>query len=277
MNSFRDITQAVGKKIDRMVLSMTDCQSLAEVETRFIEQAGSIFPADCLSWNNWARDLSHIISHRQNDDFETRFDALAEPFMQTLAYHPVAASGHFTPQQSEVMRISDFQSRRTFRENPIYREVYRHLDVFYQISHTACVLEDRRVLLIWNRHTRDFSDLECQMLRFISLRMNLLCQRIYEKEKLEKQWSILNSVIATRTQIPTLQSLSIGDLELLSHLMKGRSRNEIARFSQIRRDSLDKHFSVIRERLGLENHQQLLSALAELRAHPYRQPSLNLR
>lgn len=53
-------------------------------------------------------------------------------------------------------------------------------------------------------------------------------------------------------------------MRLLKKLLKSGTRSGIARELGIRRDSVDKRFGSIRERLGLENHHQLLSALADL-------------
>lgn len=55
------------------------------------------------------------------------------------------------------------------------------------------------------------------------------------------------------------------DLRLLTALLKQQSLAEISETWDIRRDTLDKRLSSIREILGIENTRQLLSALAELR------------
>lgn len=60
-------------------------------------------------------------------------------------------------------------------------------------------------------------------------------------------------------------ALGTRDVVLLSKLLKSPSRETVAGAMGTRQDTLDKRLGSIRERLGLENHHQLLSALADLR------------
>ena len=69
------------------------------------------------------------------------------------------------------MRLSDFESRRQFRENPLFREVYRHLDSHYQLADTPRLLEDRRIVLTWNRRAMDFTERDRQVCQFMGTRL----------------------------------------------------------------------------------------------------------
>lgn len=266
MPGFSQISSAQARRIDRAMMSLADVETLGELEERFIHAAGKLLPADCLCWNNWSRDMSHLMTYRTNDKYHERFDGLVEAFSATVGEHPVIAAKMLDETLRRVMRVSDFQTIVRFRENPLFREVYQHLDSHYQISYTASVLQDRRLILTWNRRALDFTDQDMQVFHFIGQRLGVLSRRIEQREQLESAWKGLSEFVSPRMAGNAVESLGEKDGFLLAELLKSRPRGEIARSMGIRRDSLDKRLGTLRERLGLENHHQLLSALAALRA-----------
>ncbi len=265
MRGFREISTAKARSIDRAMMAMSTLETLDELEERFIQVAGKTLPADCLCWNNWSRDMSHLITFRINDNYTECFTGLLEVFAETVGSHPVIAANQLGETVKRVMRISDFESVASFRENPLFREVYRHLDSHYQICYTASVLRDRRLVLTWNRRALDFTDQDTQVFQYMGLRLGTVSRRIEERQHLDAAWKGLCGFINPRIAAGPVESLGERDGRLLAELLKSRSRGEIAGEMGIRRDSLDKRLGSIRERLGLENHHQLLSALAALR------------
>ncbi len=99
----------------------------------------------------------------------------------------------------------------------------------------------------------------------MGLRLGAISRRIEQRERLEKSWQSLCGFVDARITVGPASSLGAQDLRLLEMLLKSGTRSGIARELGIRRDSVDKRLGMIRERLGLENHHQLLSALAELK------------
>ncbi|MEO5716902.1 MAG: hypothetical protein ABIT37_25705 [Luteolibacter sp.] len=265
MENFRDITEAKARKIDRTMMGLAHLETLDELEERFMEEAGRLLPADCLCWNNWERDLSGLQSYRSNAEYGRIFGELVEVFGEVVMYHPVIAANQLAASTETVQRISDFQTSVAFRENPLFREVYRHLDSLYQISYTASMLKDRRIVLTWNRRALDFSEQDQQIFKFMGLRLGAISRRIEERQQLEKNWRVLCGFVDARMDAGTVLSLGTQDVTLLTELLRSRKRSRIASELGIRRDSVDKRLGSIRERLGLENHHQLLSALAELK------------
>lgn len=247
------------------MLSLTDVETLEELEQRFIQLAGKLLPADCICWNNWTKDLSGPISCRANEEYNERFDELVDAFTQTVSEHPLIAAGKLGDSLRQVMRLSDFQPILEFRENPLFREFYQHVDAHYQICYTASVLQDRRLILTWNRRALDFTDQDAQIFQYMGLRLGIVSRRIEQREKLDAAWKGLCEFVNPRMANASVDSLGEKDGYLLSELLKSRPRVEIAAGMGIRRDSLDKRLGAIREHLGLENHHQLLSALAALR------------
>lgn len=248
------------------MLSLADVETLSDLEHRFIETAGKLLPADCICWNNWSKDMSRLITFRTNDKYHESFEGLMDAFNETVSEHPVIAANKLDDTLRQVMRISDFQSMMEFRENPLFREVYQHLDAHYQICFTPSLLRDRRLLLTWNRRALDFTDQEAEVFHYMGMRLGVISRRIEQREQLDAAWKGLCMFVNSRMENSSVDLLTAKDGYLLGELLKSRPRGEIASGMGIRRDSLDKRLGAIRERLGLENHHQLLSALAALRS-----------
>ena len=265
MMRFREITETMARRIDRTLLGMANVDTVEDLEVRFTAEAAKMLPADCVGWNNWAVDWSGLMSNRMNHEYDGSFTALSGSFAETVAHHPVIAADQITSTSDRVVRMSDFECYGKFKNNPLFLEVYRHLDSHFQICYAPCLLSDRRIVLTWNRRAFDFSEQERQVLHFLGLRLDVISRRIEEKQQLEKSWRALVGFIDARMPTVSLASLSEQDGKLLAGLLKQQTRIEIARESGIRRDSIDKRLGSIREHLGLENHHQLLSALAELK------------
>ncbi len=147
----------------------------------------------------------------------------------------------------------------------MFREVYRHLDSNHQLAYTPAVLQDRRILLTWNRRALDFSGRDREIFQLMGLRLGVISRRIEQRERLERNWQALCGFVDARITAGPATSLGAHDVRLLGKLLKSGTRSGIAREFGIRRDSVDKRLGAIRERFGLENHHQLLSALAELK------------
>jgi DNA-binding CsgD family transcriptional regulator len=93
----------------------------------------------------------------------------------------------------------------------------------------------------------------------------VIASRIEERQRLEKSWRALCGHIDSGLNAGSVVSLGAQDVDLMTRILESGTRNLIARDLGIRRDSVDKRLGSIRECLGLENHHQLLSALAELK------------
>lgn len=92
-----------------------------------------------------------------NGPCQQQFLHRLEAFHQTAGHHPVVVADPFQSMAARVVKPTDFQSAAGFRENPLYREVDRHLDSRDQIAFTPSHLPDRKVLLTLKRSRGDFS------------------------------------------------------------------------------------------------------------------------
>ncbi len=265
MAYFKDISGKMARKIDRTMLSLAGLETLEALEARFMEESSAILPADCFCWNNWSPNMSHLMDFSLNDSYIEPFENLLGVFNEVVAHHPIIAAGQLSATSEEVMRLSDFESHRSFRENPLFREVYRHLDSYHQLAYTPSVLQDRRIILTWNRRALDFTERDREVLHFMGLRLGTISRRIEQRQQLGESWRALCGFVDARLPAESVAALGTRDVVLLSELLKSPSREAVARKMGTRQDTLDKRLGSIRERLGLENHHQLLSALAELR------------
>jgi len=271
MPDFREITGVGMRGIDRMLRGMEELDDLHELERRMISEAPVLLEAENLAWNNWAPDWSGLISGSLTDSYMGRFASLLGTFSEVVGHHPILSAGEHRRSHTEVLRLSDFQSYGKFRKNPLFREVYRHLDSHFQLCHTPCRLADRLILLNLNRRSRDFTERDRQMLHYLGLKLDPLVRRVEQREHLQRAWNGLSDFVGSMGS-GELASLGDHQVRILSDLLHHPSRESIARLRGIRRDTLDKKLGVIRERLGLENHHQLLSALSDMHARNHATP-----
>lgn len=114
-------------------------------------------------------------------------------------------------------------------EIPLFREVYRHLDSNHQIAYTPAVLQDRRILLTWNRRALDFTERVREIFHWMGLRLGVISRRIEQRERLEKSWRALCGFVDARITAGPAKSLGAQDVRLLEMLLKSGTRSGIAR------------------------------------------------
>ena len=263
MPDFRELSNVTIRRIDRMLHGVAEVSSLEELELRFVADAIVMLPADCLAWNNWTLDCSGLISGSLNVEYQERFTSLLEAFSATVCHHPIIATGQYSKSNTDVLRVSDFENYGRFKQNPLFNEVYRHLDSHFQLSYTPTKLADRQILLTLNRRSHDFTEQDRQVLHYLGLRLGQVARQIEKRQHLEATWKELSTFVGAVAPA-NFTNLSATSVRLLTDLLQHRSRTKIAQLRGIRRDTLDKNLGMIRECLGLENHHQLLGALTAM-------------
>lgn len=250
---------------------LADSRDLDALGRGLILGAEKILPADFMLWNLWTPAMDALLGcdanhHHYTDELEKRGDAL----QATIQYHPVIATGHLDDSAIKPQRMSDFQSQRAFKKNPLYQEVYRHVESSHQIAYIAAKHPDSQIVLSWNMQGRDFTDREVQLLHLMGRQVGILSHRIEERRYQQEAWDALLHAIrpamgstAVATDPPPL--LGAMDGRVLSGLIRGETRAEITQSLEIRRDTLDRHLGQLRERLGFDSMPQLMGSLAALR------------
>lgn len=269
-NDFSSLTDSDLRLINRMTGYLAEARDLDVLGREFVAGMADILPADCMLWNRWTTGIGEIIDFETNDDgFRDGLTRYGEALNATIHHHPVIAAGQVELTWRSPQRMSDYQSFRDFKSNPLFREVYRHLDSHHQIAYSAARLEDTEVILSWNLKRRDFSDREMQKLHLAGIRVGSLCRRLEETRRLEKIWMALSERIGSTPEFDTgLMGLPLfreRDGRIMAALIRGTPRAAIAASLQWRRDTLDRYLAEMRERLGFESIPQLLHAFSSLK------------
>ena len=91
-------------------MSLAGIGTLEELEARFLEESAALLPADCLCWNNWSPDLSHLKNLSTNEAYTEPFENLMGTLNEVVAYHPIVVAGQIEATSEGVKRLSDFES-----------------------------------------------------------------------------------------------------------------------------------------------------------------------
>lgn len=248
---------------------LAEASDLATLGRELVEGAAKVLPADFMVWNLWTPAMDTLLAMESNHSHLLReLIRLGEPLNATIHHHPVIEAGQLEQSIHGPQRMSDYQSYARFRDNPLFREVYRHVDSHFQIAYNIARLDDARIFLSWNLRRRDFTDREMQLLHLLGAQVGGLARRIEERRKLQEGWDALarglGAALADPGPAAGPPALSAGEGRILAGLIRGESRAELAAKLGSRRDSLDRRLGRLRERLGFENSAQLLGALAGL-------------
>jgi hypothetical protein len=267
---FPEIRAADLRAIQRLTGRLLEADDLTQLGREMIHESRRILPADFMVWNIWTLEMSHMLSAEANcHQYLARLEASGEALESTIGHHPIIAAGRLEAAKIRPERMSDYQSAGSFRENPLYRDVYSQVDSRYQIAYNALRLSNSQVILSWNRGSRDFTDREIQLLHLLGLQVAALGRRLEERRHLNELSGELTEALRGSSDgslaDPFASLLGPSDGRLLAALVRGETRVAIAADLGWRRDTLDRHLAGLRDRLGYENTPQMLHALAELK------------
>jgi len=267
VSRFREVRMADMRAVQRLTGQLMDAEDLPTLGQEMIDGAAKFLPADFMLWNVWMPDMSRIIglASNQRDGCE-RLARYESALNETIHHHPVIAAGHLERAGIRPQRMSDYQSTAAFEDNPLYREVYRHVESRHQIAYEAIRLPDCRVILSWNHLDSDFNDRQMQVLHLLGLQVAALSRRLEDRRQLGMIWGELADTLGFSPEADAGATPLLGEKDgfILSRLIRGETRVAIAGELGWRRDTLDRHLAVLRERLGYENTPQMLQAFAEL-------------
>jgi len=264
---FGEVRASDLRAIRRLTGQLMEAEDLSSLGRELIQGTSKILPADFMVWNLWTLGMDEMLTMESNDYLcqsvlERHGDALAA----TIGHHPVIATGHLDDTKLRPHRISDYETGGAFMENPLYHEVYRHVDSRHQMVYDASGLENFRVMLSWNRKNGDFTDREMQLLHVVGLQVAALSRRLEDRRHLRRTWDDLAGALGLHAAGMPSPSLGRNDGYILSAMIRGTSRAEMAEGMHWRRDTLDRHLAILREKMGYENMAQLQQVLADLRS-----------
>ena len=268
---FSELTTRDLRAVKRLTSRLLDAPDMESLGREFVSEMSAILPADCMLWDAWTPAMDEILSFEANHpQLRQALVEYASALSSTIRFHPVIATGHLAKGKLAPQRMTDFQCHGAFKETPLFRDVYRHLETHYQIAYIAADLEDANIVMSWNRKHRDFNRREMQLLHLSGLQAGMLSRRLDQHRRLRTAWMSLSCRLAAIsgldiTLVDTELQITPNDGRLLAGLVKGESRACIAARLNWRRDTLDRRIGYLRERLGFESTPQLLHCLAALR------------
>lgn len=255
----RDISHFRVREIRAVINELMKLRDWDELAGRFVEAAHRLVPGDCHSWNVFDVATFGYQGCAMTEDYMP-LHSMTGPRLDTfLPFHPVVERVGWDYAEKAPARLSDFQPVGDFRRrNPLFDEVYRHLDAHYQLVYTIGNYGDQKIILSLNRRASDFSEEDRTTLYLLSRQLDGHLSALHRLERVEQDLSALEAVINGRLEAPcaAAQFLTAGELETVRLLQKGA--REALRPSHRRRA-----LARVREKFGLENNRQLLAAWRE--------------
>ncbi|MDQ8182594.1 hypothetical protein [Pelagicoccus sp. SDUM812005] len=242
----------------RHLSQLSHWEELSECSLLYLNR---LIPSECVCWNEWTPAFTFLRDSHVTESHRSRINSLLPALVANLSHHPVIALFGWNGLLPRPYRLSDYQCDAFFRDNPLYLEVYRHLDARYQLAYPFCSTSTTEFLLIVNRRHRDFSEHERQLLRTAGDIIAPFVHRIHAKELAQRQAEIVAAIMERTYGLLHLNILSPGELLLLKELASGQCLSRIAADRNIRRDTLSRQLSAAREKLKLTTNKELLATL----------------
>lgn len=224
----------------------------------------NIVPCDCLCWNEWNRDITDLRSVQSHDGYDSEIFRKMESLQATVSTHPIIANDKMHATRTDPILITDFQTTRSFRQTPLYYEVYKHLDADYQIAFTRDVATDTAISITANRRIRNFSRTDSELIRLASDCFQPVAATIIRTERIRKRVSVACSVIEKVTGLDKLDRLTPSEWRLLNQLANCGSLKVAADQSGLRPDHLRETAQRIRAKVGVSSTRELIAALRDL-------------
>ncbi len=238
--------------------SLSHRDELPECTLLYLNQ---LIPSDCTCWNEWTPAFTFLKESHVTETHREAIGSLLPALVQHLKHHPVIAHMGWRGLLPRPYRLSDYQSQAFFRDNPLYVEVYRHLDARYQLAFPFCSTSTTELILLVNRRSQDFSEYERHLLQTAGQIIAPFAHRIHKRDQARRKASIVATIMEQTYGLLHLDTLSPGELLLLKALASGQSVSDVAKRKEVRRDTLSRQLSTAREKLRLGTNKELLSAL----------------
>ncbi|MCF3651571.1 hypothetical protein [Synoicihabitans lomoniglobus] len=164
-----DLTGGDQRQVNGMVRRLHRAETRSELAAAFITEIDCCLPGDMAGWGEMSPDYEQFTGMEISPAYLATTARLVEPISQLLPHHPALEAVGWSGSRVQPRRISDFQSLPRFRDNPLHREAYRHLDANHQVAFSPGVGGDSAVVISLNRKHTDYSARDCQKLHLLGL------------------------------------------------------------------------------------------------------------
>jgi len=216
-------------------------------------------------WNFVKTNELEVLRVGASREFTNALVDLYEPLNAHLLDHPwVNRNRAWNSVFHSGYRVSDHQSISKFKENPLYREVYRHLAADHQIAAGVYRGADESVVVTINRCGRDFDDAEFQSLELLGRGLQQVLARLYAREALEEQLSSLAEVASAGNPSIDWGAFTNQELQTLRRLLQWTGgHRSLAASLGISHYTLAERLRAMCDKVGVESTRQLRAALLE--------------
>lgn len=222
---------------------------------------GKLVTNECLCWNEWNPSFDGPKYIQVVEDYHEAAISVLPSIAETIDHHPVLVAVGWNGMRNTPYRLSDYQSYARFRENPLFKEVYVHLDAHHQLAYHFTSTSSAELIITMNRRLRDFSERERQLLKVAGDLITPYAHRIHQDEDALQKASIIADLMEKSYGLININKLSPSEVFLLKDLASGLKVSSIAETRSVRRDTVSRQLSIAREKLGLDSNKEILSAL----------------
>jgi len=261
LHRYPDITEGDLRKMRGLVRKLASTANWNEFGHEVVWGCNGVIENESPCWNVFKPDMESLIAFDSFPCFGKRFHGLLEQFQNTLNHHPVLKPKGWDTMREGPSRLTDFEPSSTFRHNPLYREVYRHLNSDYQIGLTLVELSDRTLVLTMNRASIDYTDHEFQKAHVLGDMINHVAQQMDRRLQAELSLAELADIIGSHACLEGTERLTRRELHVLTGLREENKLAGVSRKLGVSLKTVDESLGVIREKLGLDSTHQLRAAL----------------
>lgn len=264
----RELTSKDQRLVRSVAEDMKSCESWSEIGNCFIQRFDELVPSDFPCLNFETPDLSEIVDFYVPPQVLQRAIPVAEATPVFHHHHPVISTLGANKIQNVVGVISDFCGAKGFFDNPLYSEVYKHIDTRDQMVHNLGGYSGMSVWITINRSTVSFSQKEKEMMVALCKPMQSIFRELEKKLALRKGINYFSQLIQL-----DLHLLSPAEIKVLMALMEGKSIENVRQETGKARSTLDRQIASTREKLGMESTRTLLSHMVEIKSSLSREKS----
>lgn len=249
MPAFRELRSTDIRKINGLTRRMVRCENLAELERTVVNGVLKCVPMDYLAWNIFNRGRTELIYVGANDQLKWRAVELVDEVNNYLVdWHPILLNVGWAGVDKHLATISDFQTISAFRQAPLYRYAYRHLEADYQAAESIGTYGNFNLILTFNRRLSDFTRREREMLHLMNRRLDRVAGELHHREILQARLDNLTQLSGSDRL--SVAKLTTGEIRALGSLVRG--------------DSIPPDTGAsLRDKLAVKNSKQLVSLVAE--------------
>ncbi|MBD5779801.1 hypothetical protein IEN85_09880 [Pelagicoccus sp. NFK12] len=251
--------------VDSLRSAFLSVRSWDELIDTTVSMISKAIPCDCVCWNEWSPRFGKLLRAEANEEYQDPLFGKFEALEKTVSYHPIISVNRLWHTITDSIRLSDLEPIVRFKSNPLYWEVYRHLDAAYQIAYTPLVLSDRSIAITLNRRLSDFSRREMQLQRLACDAFAETAERLHAERAYREAFNCIADHIESATGLCRFSSLTVSELELIASLLDCGSIEGSSSNMRIRSDTARRRLCVIREKTGASTNKEFLSSLRFLR------------